>query len=68
MIIKSRAPVRVDFGGAWTDVTHFSDAFGGATLNAAIKMYVEGELDAREEDQPDNAQAVGAAGARQEFG
>jgi len=49
MTIKSRAPVRVDFAGAWTDVPYFSDAFGGATCNAAIKLYVRGELDAHEE-------------------
>jgi len=51
MRITSRAPVRVDFAGAWTDVTYFSDAFQGATCNAAIKLYVEGELDVPEQDQ-----------------
>ena len=50
MVIKSRAPVRVDFAGAWTDVSYFSDSFGGATVNAAIKLYVEGALDAHEEE------------------
>jgi len=40
MRIRSRAPVRVDFAGAWTDVPYFSDAFQGATCNAAIKLYV----------------------------
>lgn len=50
MIITSRAPVRVDFAGAWTDVPYFSDPFGGATLNAAIRLYVSGELDAHEEE------------------
>ena len=51
MTIKSRAPVRVDFAGAWTDVPYFSDAFRGATCNAAIKLYVEGKLDVQEENQ-----------------
>jgi len=51
MTIKSRAPVRVDFAGGWTDVPYFSDSFGGATCNAAIKLYVRGELDAHEESQ-----------------
>jgi len=51
MTIKSRAPVRVDFAGAWTDVPYFSDAFSGATCNAAIKLYVRGELDAHEENR-----------------
>ncbi|NSW56907.1 MAG: hypothetical protein HPY44_12920 [Armatimonadetes bacterium] len=49
MIISSRAPVRIDFAGAWTDVSYFADAFGGATLNAAIKMYVTGSLTSHEE-------------------
>lgn len=42
MIIESRAPVRVDFAGAWTDVKYFAHAFGGATTNAAINRYVTG--------------------------
>ncbi len=49
--ITSRAPVRVDFAGAWTDVPYFSDSFVGATLNAAIQPYVNGELDAHEEEE-----------------
>jgi D-glycero-alpha-D-manno-heptose-7-phosphate kinase len=50
MIITSRAPVRIDFAGAWTDVSYFADAFGGATLNAAIRMHVSGSLEANEEE------------------
>jgi len=42
MIIESRAPVRVDFAGAWTDVRYFAYPFGGATTNAAINRYVSG--------------------------
>jgi len=42
MIIESRAPVRIDFAGAWTDVPYFSHPFGGATVNAAIDRYVTG--------------------------
>ena len=49
MIISSRAPVRIDFAGAWTDVGFFADAFGGATLNAAIAIHVTGSLEANEE-------------------
>lgn len=49
MIIRSRAPVRVDFAGAWTDVSYFASAFKGATLNAAIQMYVTGELQVDDE-------------------
>lgn len=44
MLVESKAPVRVDFAGAWTDVRPFFSAFGGATLNAAIALYVKGRL------------------------
>ena len=44
MKTTAEAPSRIDFAGAWTDVPMFYEAFGGATLNAAIKMYVRGEL------------------------
>lgn len=40
----AEAPVRIDFAGAWTDVPMFYETFGGATLNAAIRKYVHGEL------------------------
>lgn len=42
MKIESRAPVRIDFAGAWTDVKYFAHSFGGATTNAAIDRYVAG--------------------------
>ena len=44
MKITAEAPVRIDFAGAWTDVPMFYETFGGATLNAAIKKHVHGEL------------------------
>lgn len=42
MLLESKAPVRVDFAGAWTDVKFFAQPFGGATLNAAIDRFVTG--------------------------
>lgn len=42
MRCKVKAPVRIDFAGAWTDVPIFSDELGGATINAAINLYVTG--------------------------
>jgi len=42
--IESKAPVRIDFAGAWTDVKYFFVPFGGATLNATIDKYVTGKL------------------------
>lgn len=44
MKVTCRAPVRVDLAGAWTDVVFFYEPFCGATLNAAIGYYVQGEL------------------------
>jgi len=45
MIIESRAPVRVDFAGAWTDVAYFARGAGGAVVNATIDKYVHGRLE-----------------------
>jgi D-glycero-alpha-D-manno-heptose-7-phosphate kinase len=53
MIISSQAPVRIDFAGAWTDVSYFSDAFGGATLNAAIGLHVTGRLEVQDSQEGD---------------
>lgn len=44
MIVTARAPVRVDFGGAWTDVDIFARGVGGIVLNATIDKYVAGKL------------------------
>ena len=44
MVYESRAPVRIDFAGAWTDCKYFFVPFGGATLNATIDRYVTGRL------------------------
>jgi D-glycero-alpha-D-manno-heptose-7-phosphate kinase len=44
MIVTSRAPVRVDFAGGWTDVDIFARGAGGVVLNATINQYVTGRL------------------------
>src|SRR5579872_3530675 len=51
MIITSRAPVRVDFAGAWTDVNIFARGAGGVVVNAAIDKYVEGRLEVGEDER-----------------
>lgn len=38
-VIRSRAPVRVDFAGGWTDVALFCQETPGAVVNAAFNSY-----------------------------
>lgn len=40
MIVRSRAPVRIDLAGGWTDVPPIAEREGGAVLNLAINRYV----------------------------
>lgn len=44
MRYTARAPLRIDFGGGWTDVPLYAETEGGAVLNAAITRYVRGTI------------------------
>ncbi|MEA3378873.1 MAG: GHMP kinase [Nanoarchaeota archaeon] len=44
MIIRSRAPARIEFGGGGTDYPAFFKNFDGCVLNATINKYIYGTL------------------------
>jgi len=50
MILRSRAPVRVDFAGGGTDLSPFAEEVGGAVVNATINRYTYCTLHRRDDD------------------
>ena len=50
MIIRSKAPLRIGLAGGGTDVSPYSDVYGGAILNATISLFAYATLIPREDD------------------
>ena len=49
--IRSRAPVRVSFGGGGSDVTHYFEGNSGAVINAAISLYSHATMRVRKDSK-----------------
>ena len=43
--IRSKAPLRISLAGGGSDVSPFSDMFGGAILNATISLYANASIE-----------------------
>src|SRR5579871_2002962 len=66
MIVTSRAPVRVDFAGGWTDVHIFARGAGGAVVNAAINHHVTGKLEVLDSEEQEGMPLAHAASSERE--
>jgi len=49
MIIRSKAPLRIGLAGGGTDVSPYSDIYGGAILNATLSLYAYASIKPRED-------------------
>ena len=49
--IRSRAPVRISFGGGGSDLTHYFENSSGAVINSAVSIYSHGTMRVREDSR-----------------
>jgi D-glycero-alpha-D-manno-heptose-7-phosphate kinase len=51
MIYRSKAPLRIGLAGGGTDVSPYSDLYGGAILNASISLYANATIEPLNENK-----------------
>jgi len=51
MIYRSKAPLRIGLAGGGTDVSPYSDLYGGAILNATLSLYAHASIEPLEDEQ-----------------
>ncbi len=51
MIYRSKAPLRIGLAGGGTDVSPYSDQFGGAILNATVSLFAYANIEPLHEKQ-----------------
>lgn len=51
MIYRSKAPLRIGLAGGGTDVSPYSDLYGGAILNATLSLYANATIEPIEENK-----------------
>src|SRR5437868_12693716 len=51
MIYRSKAPLRIGLAGGGTDVSPYSDLYGGAILNATLSLYAQASIEPLQENK-----------------
>ena len=51
MIYRSKAPLRIGLAGGGTDVSPYSDKYGGAILNATVSLFAYANIEPIEENK-----------------